>query len=303
MIWTAPAVRFSVWRKIAMATWQPRTDPIIWATLDIDAEKLLAYVEDVRSATGTHVTPMDLVGRAGAKVIEALPGLNGRVVFGNFVPSPTIDAFFVVSLRTDPTTGTEAAGTDLSGTVVRRVDEKTPWEIAAEIAQRADRIRHDHDPSFKQAKALAKALPPVVLGPVIDVIGFITESLQVPIAALGMEARPYGSMLISNVGTYGLDSAAAPWPTFCHVPIGILMGAVADKVVAVAGKPTVRPILPLTIGLDHRFIDGYQAATMSRVFREYLADPASFDPVPFDSVPRPTTPRTPRKAKLPSTSR
>lgn len=298
MIWTAPAVGFSVWRKIAMATWQPRTDPIIWATLDIDAEKLLAYVEDVRSATGTHVTVMDLVGRAGSKVFEALPGLNGRVVFGGFVPSPTIDAFFVVSLRTDPTTGAEAAGTDLSGTVVRRVNEKAPWQIAAEIAQRAERIRHDRDPSFKQAKSVAKALPPVVLGPVIDLIGFVTESLQLPIPALGMEARPYGSMLISNVGTYGLDSAAAPWPTFCHVPIGILMGAVADKVVAVAGKPTVRPILPLTIGLDHRFVDGYQAATMSRVFREYLADPASFDP-----VPRTKTKRAPRKVKSPSTSR
>lgn len=280
MIWTASKVPFSVWRKIAMATWKPRTDPIIWATLDVDAERLLGYIEDVRAATGQHVTPMDLVGRASGKVFEALPGLNGRVVFGNFLPSPTIDAFFVVSMRTDPTTGAESVGTDLSGTVVRRVNEKTPWEIAAEIAERANRIRHDRDPSFKQAKSVAKALPPMLLGPLMDVIAFVTEDLQLPLPPLGMEARPYGSTLISNIGTYGLDSAAAPWPTFCHVPIGILMGAVSDKVVARDGKPVVRPMLPLTIGLDHRFVDGYQAATMSRVFREYLADPGAFDPVP-----------------------
>jgi hypothetical protein len=31
------------------------------------------------------------VGRAAAKVTAALPGLNGRVVFGSFAPSPTID--------------------------------------------------------------------------------------------------------------------------------------------------------------------------------------------------------------------
>lgn len=30
--------------------------------------------------------------------------------------------------------------------------------------------------------------------------------------------------------------------------------------------------------LDHRFVDGYQAATMARVFREYMEDPAAFDP-------------------------
>lgn len=281
MIWTAPAkVPFSVWRKIAMATWKQRKDPIIWATLDIDAERLMSYIDDVRAATGRHVTAMDLVGRAGGKVVEALPGLNGRVVLGSFVPSPTIDAFFVVSLRTDPTTGSEAASADLSGTVVRRVNEKTPWEIAEEIAERANRIRHDRDPAFKQAKSVAKALPPIVLGPLIDAIGFVTDSLQLPLPPLGMEARPYGSIMISNIGTYGLDSAAAPWPTFCHVPIGILMGAVTDKVVARDGEPVVRPVLPLTIGLDHRFIDGYQAATMSRIFREYLADPAVFDPLP-----------------------
>ncbi len=284
MIWTAPSVPFSVWRKIAMATWQQRTDPIIWATLDVDAGQLVEYIDQVRDATGQHVTPMDLVGRAAAKVFEALPGLNGRVLFGGFRPSPTIDAFFVVSLRTDPVTGVEAASTDLSGAVVRRVDEKPPWVIAKEIAERAGRIRHDNDPQFKQAKAVAKALPPLLLRPLMDGIAFVTESLQLPLPFLGLDARPYGSVLISNVGTYGLDSAAAPWPTFCHVPIGILMGAVTDKVVARDGKPVVRPVLPLVIGLDHRFVDGYQAATMSRVFREYLADPGAFDPVPTHPI-------------------
>ena len=85
-MWTTPSViPFSVWRKIAMATWRPRKDPIIWATIDIEAARLLEYLRQVREATGQHVTPMDLVGRAAGKVIEALPGLNGRVVFGGFL--------------------------------------------------------------------------------------------------------------------------------------------------------------------------------------------------------------------------
>jgi len=45
-------------------------------------------------------------------------------------------------------------------------------------------------------------------------------------------------------------------------------------------------VLPPTIELDHRFVDGYQAATMARIFREYLADPATFDPVPSSVSPR-----------------
>jgi pyruvate dehydrogenase E2 component (dihydrolipoamide acetyltransferase) len=254
--------------------------------VDIDATRLLHYIEDVRAATGCHLTPAHLVGRAAGKVFKALPGLNGRVALGSFLPSPTIDCFFVVSLRTDPVSGAEASTTDLSGTVVRRVDKKPPWVIASELADRADRIRHDDDPQFKLAKSVVKNLPPLLLRPVMDGLGFITETLQLPLPLLGVEARPYGSILVSNVGTYGLDSVAAPVPTFCHVPVTVVTGAVTDKVLARDGLIVIRPVLPLTIGLDHRFVDGYQAATMGRTFREYMDNPAAFDPVPSPIAPR-----------------
>ena len=280
-------IPFSVWRKIAMASWRPRKDPMIAATLDVDAGPILDYIDQVRRATGVHVTPAHLVGRAAAKVAEALPGLNGRVVFGSFAPSPTIDGFFVVSLRTDPVAGKEAVATDLSGSVIREVDTKPPWVIASELAQRAAMIRDDRDPQFKQAKTMVQNLPPMILRVVLDALGLVTETLQLPIPFMGLEARPYGSFLVSNVGTFGLDSAFAPVPPFVHVPVLIMVGAVTDKAVARDGQPVVRPMLPLCVGLDHRFVDGYQAASMARIFREYLADPAKFDPVPAPKrVPR-----------------
>ena len=278
---SSPAeIPFSVWRKIAMASWRQRKDPMITATVDVDAGPVLGYIEQVRRATGVHVTPAHLVGRAAAKVVEALPGLNGRVVFGSFAPSPTIDGFFVVSLRTDPVAGAEAAATDLSGSVIREVDTKPPWVIASELAQRAEMIRTDRDPQFKQVKTMVQNLPPMVLRVVLDTIGLVTETLQLPVPFLGLEARPYGSFLVSNVGTYGLDSAFAPVPPFVHVPVIIMVGAVTDKAVARDGQPVVRPMLPLCVSLDHRFVDGYQAASMARIFRQYLADPAKVDPVP-----------------------
>lgn len=283
---------FSTWRKIAMATWRPRKDPMILATAEIEATRLLEYIDRVRDATGQHVTPAHLVGRAAGKVFEALPGLNGRIAFGSFLPSPTIDCFFVISLRTDPVTGAEAVGTDLSGAVVRRVNEKAPWIIAKELADRAARIRHGDDAQFKRAKAMVNGLPPIVLRPVLDALGFVTETLQLPLPFMGVDARPYGSILVSNLGTYGLDSVSAPAPTFCHVPFTIVTGAVTDKVLAQDGQVVIRPVLPLTIGLDHRFIDGYQAATMARVFRHYLADPAAFDPVPISTATRTKPSRT-----------
>lgn len=278
---SAPKVPLSQWRKIAMATWRPRLDGWITAEVDIDARKAQEYIVAVREATGTHVTMMHLVGRAAAKVLEALPVLNGRVVAGRFVPSPTIDVFFTVSMRADVTDeGEEAEATDLTGAVVRRVDEKPPWEIARELDERARRIREGHDAQFQLTKQVTRLMPPLMLRSFLSFTTLVTEQLQLPLPLLGLDARPFGSVLVTNVGTFGLDRGHPPMPAVSRLPSGIAVGAVTDKAVVEDGEVVARPILPLAVGIDHRYLDGYQAATVAKVFRGYLEDPASFDPVP-----------------------
>ena len=83
---------------------------------------------------------------------------------------------------------------------------------------------------------MVQNLPPIILRVVLDALGFVTETLQLPIPFMGLEARPYGSFLVSNVGTFGLDSAFAPVPPFVHVPVLIMVGAVTDKAVARDGS-------------------------------------------------------------------
>ena len=288
---------FSQWRKIAMATWRPRQDGMIYASFDIDAEAALAYVQEARAATGEHVTMCHLTGRAVGRVLEAVPGLNGRIVGGVFMPSPTIDVFFTVSLRADVESEGEAAmATDLSGTVVRRVDEKPPWVIAHELADRARRIRNDEDPQFKRTKELTRLMPVPLLRAFLSVSTFVTEDLQLPIPPLGLEARPFGSFLVTNVGTFGLDRAFAPLPTLAHLPGLVVVGSVRDAPVVVDGEVVVRKVLPLAASIDHRFIDGYQGALIASLMREYLEDPARFDPLPAPPKPKANGRRRPRKA-------
>ena len=50
---------------MAMATWRPRKDPIIWATVEIEAPRLLMCGNRVRDATGQHVTVGHIFCRGG----------------------------------------------------------------------------------------------------------------------------------------------------------------------------------------------------------------------------------------------
>ena len=63
---------------------------------------------------------------------------------------------------------------------------------------------------------------------------------------------------ISNLGMFNIDSFTAIIPPS---QAGILaVGAIADRVVAVDGKPSVRSMMTLTLSCDHRVVDGARGA-------------------------------------------
>jgi pyruvate dehydrogenase E2 component (dihydrolipoyllysine-residue acetyltransferase) len=63
---------------------------------------------------------------------------------------------------------------------------------------------------------------------------------------------------VSNLGMHQVDAFTA---VIVPPQAGILaVGAIADRVVAVDGRPVVRPMLTLMLSCDHRVVDGVRAA-------------------------------------------
>jgi pyruvate dehydrogenase E2 component (dihydrolipoamide acetyltransferase) len=81
---------------------------------------------------------------------------------------------------------------------------------------------------------------------------------------------------ISNLGMYQMDwfSAIITPPQAAILAIG----SIVDRVVAVEGKPTVRPVLTLTLSCDHRVADGAHAAQFLSDLAEAIHDPQKFLP-------------------------
>jgi len=63
---------------------------------------------------------------------------------------------------------------------------------------------------------------------------------------------------ISNLGMYKVDAFTA----IIVAPQAAILavGAIADRVVPVDGKPGIRPMITLTLSCDHRVLDGARAA-------------------------------------------
>ena len=80
-----------------------------------------------------------------------------------------------------------------------------------------------------------------------------------------------GTFTISNLGMYKVDSfTAIITPPQAAV---LAVGAIADRVVAVDGKPAIRPTMTLTLASDHRVVDGARAAAFLNDLSEAIREP------------------------------
>src|SRR5215469_15420503 len=76
---------------------------------------------------------------------------------------------------------------------------------------------------------------------------------------------------ISNLGMYKVDQfSAIITPPQAAI---LAVGSIADRVVAVDGKPAVRPMMTLTISCDHRAADGARAAMFLGDVGDAMRDP------------------------------
>ncbi|HEY4979649.1 MAG TPA: 2-oxo acid dehydrogenase subunit E2, partial [Candidatus Acidoferrum sp.] len=72
-----------------------------------------------------------------------------------------------------------------------------------------------------------------------------------------------GTFTLSNLGMYKVNAfSAIITPPQCAI---LAVGAIADAVVPVEGKPGIRPMMTMTLSSDHRVVDGARAA-------EFLVD-------------------------------
>jgi pyruvate dehydrogenase E2 component (dihydrolipoamide acetyltransferase) len=80
-----------------------------------------------------------------------------------------------------------------------------------------------------------------------------------------------GTFTVSNLGMYGVDTfTAIITPPQAAI---LAVGRIADRVVAVDGIPTIRPMMNLTLSSDHRVVDGARAAEFLRDLAQAIGAP------------------------------
>ncbi|KAL7759174.1 hypothetical protein ACKLNR_011601 [Fusarium oxysporum f. sp. zingiberi] len=91
-------------------------------------------------------------------------------------------------------------------------------------------------------------------------------------AKLTMDDLTGGNFSISNPGIF---NSLFGTPVINYPQAAVFnMNTIKDRVIAVDGKPEIRPMMYVTVTYDHRLIDGREAVSFLNIVKNYIEDPA-----------------------------
>ena len=264
-----PKHELSTFRRIAIGTWTTVGDPSVYGSMDIEMDAAMDYIARYRKATGKRLTVSHLVAKAIAGALERMPDANAIMRWNRPHRRKTIGVFFQVAMP-----GEEGQETDLSGATLYDVEKKSVDQLVDEFAEKVNMVRERKDPALEKTRSTFKIIPLLIINKVLKLIGFFSYTLNLDLRWAGIPSDPFGSIMVTNVGSLGLDTAYVPLVPYSHVPMLLALGAVKKTpVVDDDGQIVVRQMMGIHATFDHRIIDGFHAAVMSKVLREYFANP------------------------------
>ncbi len=247
----------------------------------VDASPALAYLEQVNSLGRGRLTLQHLVAGIVGRCLSEFPAANARISGGRIVPQAHVGLAMPVNLLDRSGRKMEGKSAELGLAVVSRVEERNLWEIA-EVTNKGvagERSGKSDNRLVRVMKWLGDALPQGGFDPALDLLHHLS---QLGPFARRLEREFPVTAGLTNPGAAigGLEGARMLGGAF-DLPqrifhVGTLWGIspIHQDVLAIQGKPEVRPVLPVLLIFDHRLIDGVRAGLLLRRFAELLLDPA-----------------------------
>ncbi|MFE8600533.1 2-oxo acid dehydrogenase subunit E2 [Archangium violaceum] len=261
-----PKENVSSFRKLAIGSWKTSYDPTVYGTMTLRMDKALAYIEAFRVKTGIRLTVTHLLAKAMAEALRRCPDANAILRFNRIYLRKRITISTLV-------VQTDGGKVDLTAAKIDDAEQKSLREIAAELEAAVQKVRQRKDEALEKSKGTIHALPYVFLNFFTWLISFFLYTLNWDMTWAGMPRDAFGSAIITNVGSLGLDTAYVPLVPYTRVPIFIAPGAIKDAPVVEDGKVVPGKLMNVNASFDHRFIDGFHASILAKTFREMLENP------------------------------
>ncbi|HRV89997.1 MAG TPA: 2-oxo acid dehydrogenase subunit E2 [Prolixibacteraceae bacterium] len=258
------------WRMVASAIYKRPVDSKILGQSEVDVTDLEAYIAQKRKS-GVKVTLAQVLTLAAARALhDEVPELNVYLRRGKIVSRPSVDAMVSVLLE----------GSELGSVKVPHADEITIDEMAAFIAAEIKKARGGNENKTMEMKGKLAVIPWPFRSWIFQLVRTFTQKWGFSIPSLGLTPHSFGSFIVSNIGTLGLDLGFPALMPTSNVSFVLILGAVNKKPWVVNDEIVPRKILTLGAALDHRVCDGSHGGRLFRYLKYIIKNPELLDQKP-----------------------
>lgn len=270
----------SLFRKIAIGSWWTAGDPSVYGMAEVDMTEALKFIDKIKAEKKVSLTPTHLVGQAMVECLKTRPEVNSIMIRHKIYYRKNIDIFFQVNIEGEEG-GDKAKKAELSGVTLRNLQNKSIFQLAEELKNKAGKLKKHKEGELMQVRSTMEYIPNFVMKYVLLGTSFLNFDLGLPLHWFGVPKDPFGAIMITSVGSLGIDWALAPLVPYSRSPMLLAVGAVQKqaRVIETAGQPDrieARPMMKIGVTFDHRFIDGAHAAEMLKTFKDCFADPEKY---------------------------
>ena len=270
--------RMSTARKALMWWFESPGNPYISLTVAYDFTWARAYLAALNAdESAPAVTVHHLAAAIIARLLTEFPQANARIIGHRIERVEHVGMAMPVDLMSQA-----GATQETAMTLVERLEAHTLRELAVEVRRAVTKERAGEalNPFVRLLSDVIDRTPyPLVSG----ALGVLERVARMePAARFLYEKLPFTTAL-SNAGAPFKDQEGVLFRSvsmvipqkLVHVPTVWGLSTVQDEVLAVDGKPAVRPTLPVVLVFDHRLFDGVMAGRIMVRFGEILRDPAA----------------------------
>jgi len=255
------------WRKVASTIYQKPVDSKVFGGADLDVTELENYIAQKRKE-GLKITLTQFFVLVLARLLKTeIPEFNVYIRRGKIVPRQKIDAAVSVLLPDGA----------MSSVMIQEADRLNIKEIESVMKGEIQKSRKGDENETMQNKNFISKLPWPFRSWFFSLYKMLIINWGISIPFLGLSPNSFGSFVLTNIGSLGLDSGYPALLPSSNVSFVFVMGGIQKKPVVVDDEIVIRRIMSATIVFDHRVVDASHAARLLRYIKHSIKHPCEFE--------------------------
>ncbi len=255
------------WRKIASTIYKKPVDSKIFGQSDIDVTLLEKFIVEKRKK-GLKITLTHVFLKIISKCLQDdVPEFNTFLRRGKVKSRETIDVMVSVL---------QASGA-MGSVLVKNANELSLEEIESELNKKVIEARLGKETHNKQSKNILTKLPWPFRPMFFKFYKLFTIKLGFSMPFIGLSANNFGSFILTNIGSIGLDTGYPALMPSSNVAFVFVMGGIQKKPVVVNDEIVIRRMMTVSVVIDHRLADASHGGKLLRIIKKYLRNPDLLD--------------------------